>query len=44
MENAGLKALPTGIEHGTVTVVADKKKLRNYPLEKTLKQMGEELR
>ena len=27
MENAGLKALPTGIEHGTVTVVADK---RNY--------------
>ena len=27
MENAQLKALPTGIEHGTVTVVADK---RNY--------------
>ena len=27
MENAGLKALPTGIEHGTVTVVTDK---RNY--------------
>ena len=25
MENAGLKALPTGIEHGTVTVVANKK-------------------
>ena len=29
MENAGLKALPTGIEHGTVTVVADK---RNYEI------------
>ena len=27
MENAGLKVLPTGIEHGTVTVIADK---RNY--------------
>jgi poly(A) polymerase len=29
MENAELKALPTGIEHGTVTVVADK---RNYEI------------
>ena len=25
MENAELKALPTGIEHGTVTVVSDKR-------------------
>ena len=29
MENAELKALPTGIEHGTVTVVANK---RNYEI------------
>mgnify|MGYP001159854693 FL=1 len=29
MESAGLKALPTGIEHGTVTVVADR---RNYEI------------
>ena len=29
MESAGLKALPTGIEHGTVTIVADR---RNYEI------------
>jgi poly(A) polymerase len=29
MESAGLKALPTGIKHGTVTVVADR---RNYEI------------
>ena len=29
MKKAGLKAVPTGIEHGTVTVVADK---RNYEI------------
>ena len=34
MENAGLKALPTGIIHGTVTVVANK---RNYEIT-TLRQ------
>ena len=44
MENAELKALPTGIEHGTVTVVADKRNYEITTFEKILKQMGEERR
>ena len=40
MENAGLKALPTGIDHGTVTVVADKRKYEITTLREDIETDG----
>jgi len=40
LENAGLKAVPTGIEHGTVTAVADGKPYEITTLRKDVKTDG----
>ena len=44
MKKAGLKAIPTGIDHGTVTVVADQQATKLPLFERTLKPMDEKLK